>query len=166
VTNALPTSCKGETDAKIFTGEDYGKLRSFVALLCLCLIDYPGEVPNKQSKLQYAFSRLEGATLEQLIYLMKDNYVNLGNFEAFVTSLEEAYGDPNYVNTAEQTLTKLYQGNQDFITYYAKLQCLIVDLNWNDMAKYVALYYSLCEELKDILSIQDLPEDQSATSCL
>jgi hypothetical protein len=42
---------------------------------------------------------------------MKDDYVNLGNFEAFVTSLEETYRDPDYVNTAEQALAKLHQGN-------------------------------------------------------
>jgi hypothetical protein len=82
-----------------------------VALLCLRLIDHPGEFPNEQSKLRYAFSRLEGAALEQLIHLMKDDGMNLGNFEAFVTSLEEAYRNPDCVNTAERVLAKLRQGN-------------------------------------------------------
>jgi hypothetical protein len=81
--------------------ENYGKLRSFVALLYLGLIDCPREVPNEQLKLRYTFSRLKGATLEQLIHLMKDDCINLGNFEAFVTSLEEAYRDPDYMNTAK-----------------------------------------------------------------
>jgi hypothetical protein len=97
----LPASCKGLTHPEKFTGEDYGKLRSFVALLHLHLIDCTREFLNEQSKLQYAFSRLEGATLEQLIYLMKEDWVNLENVEAFVTSLEEVYGDPNHVNTTE-----------------------------------------------------------------
>jgi hypothetical protein len=92
---------------------------------------------------------------------MKDHHVNLGNFEAFVTSLEEAYGDPDRVNTAEWALSKLRQGNQDFITYYTEFQCLIVDLNWNEAAKHAALHRGLCEELKDILSTQDLPKDWS-----
>jgi hypothetical protein len=160
-TNSSTTSRKGQTDPEKFTGEDRGKLRSFVALLRLHLIDRPGEFPNEQLKLRYAFSRLEGAALEQLMHLVKDDHVNLGNFEAFVTSLEEAYGDPDRVNTAERALAKLCQGNRDFIAYYAEFQCLIVDLNWNDAAKRAALHRSLCEELKDILSIQDLPEDWS-----
>jgi hypothetical protein len=42
-------------------------------------------------KLQYTFSRLEGAVLEQIIPVVKDNWVNLENVEAFMTSLEEAY---------------------------------------------------------------------------
>jgi hypothetical protein len=160
-TNSSPAGCKGQTDPKKFTGEDRSKLRSFVALLCLRLIDRPGEFPNEQSKLQYAFSRLEGATLEQLIHLVKDDRVNLGDFKAFVTSLEEAYGDPDHVNTAERALAKLRQGNRDFVTYYAEFQRLIADLNWNDVAKRAALHRGLCEELKDILSTQDVPEDWS-----
>jgi hypothetical protein len=48
--------------------------------------------------------------LEQIIHLVKDNHVNLENVEALVTSLEEAYGDPDHVNTAEHALMKLGQG--------------------------------------------------------
>jgi hypothetical protein len=160
-TSSSPAGCKGQTDPEKFTGEDRTKLRSFVALLRLRLIDRPGEFPNEQSKLRYAFSRLEGAALEQLMHLVKDDRMNLGDFEAFVTSLEEAYGDPDRVNTTEWVLAKLRQGNQDFVTYYAEFQRLIADLNWNDVAKHAALHRSLCEELKDILSTQDLPEDWS-----
>jgi hypothetical protein len=36
-----------------------------------------------------------------MIYLMNDDYMNLERFEAFVTSLEEAYGDPDHMNTTE-----------------------------------------------------------------
>jgi hypothetical protein len=110
-TTSSPASCKGQTDPERFTGEDCGKLRSFVALLHLCLMNCPGEFLNEQSKLRYAFSRLEGTVLEQLIHLMKDDHMNLENVEAFVTSLEEAYGDPNRMNTTERVLTKLHQGN-------------------------------------------------------
>jgi hypothetical protein len=128
-TKSLPAGHKAQTDPEKFTGEDHGKLRSFVALLHLCLIDRPREFLNEQSKLQYAFSRLEGAALEQMIYLVKDDYVNLENFEAFVTSLEEAYRDPDCMNTGKWALTKLCQGSRDFIAYYAEFQCLIADLN-------------------------------------
>jgi hypothetical protein len=58
-TNPSPAGCKEQTNPEKFTREDCGKLRSFVPLLCLCLIDRCGEVMNKQFKLQYTFSRLE-----------------------------------------------------------------------------------------------------------
>jgi hypothetical protein len=152
---------KGQTDPETFTGEDRHKLRSFIALLRLQLIDRPGEFPNEQSKLRYAFSRLEGAALEQLIHLVDNNHVDLDNFDAFVTSLEEAYGDPDHANTVERALSKLRQGNRDFVSYYAEFQRLIANLQWNDAAKRAALHRGLSEELKDILSTQDLPEDWS-----
>jgi hypothetical protein len=107
------------------------------------------------------FSRLEGATLEQIIHIVKYEYMILENFEAFMTSLEEAYGDPDRINTAKWVLMKLRQGNGDFIMYFAEFQYLIADLNWNDVVKHAALHHGLCEELKDILSIQDLPEEWS-----
>jgi hypothetical protein len=152
---------KGPTDPKTFTGEDRHKLRSFIALLRLRLIDRPGEFPDKQSKLRYAFSRLEGAALEQLIHLVDNDHVDLDNFDGFVTSLEEAYGDPDHANTVERALSKLRQGNQDFMSYYAEFQRLVADLQWNNAAKRAALHRGLSEELKDILSTQDLPEDWS-----
>jgi hypothetical protein len=119
-TSSSPASYKGQTDPEKFTREDHGKLRSFVALLHLRLIDCPREFLNDQLKLWYAFSRLEGAMLEQLIHLMKDDRMNLGNLKAFVTLLEEAYGDPNCMNTAEWALAKLCQGNRDLVMYYAE----------------------------------------------
>jgi hypothetical protein len=97
-----------------------------------------------------------------MIHLVKDDHVNLKNFAVFVTSIEEAYGDPDRVNTAEPALAKLRQCKRDFIAYYTEFQRLIVDLNWNYMVKCTALHHSLSEDLKDILSIQDLPEQWSS----
>jgi hypothetical protein len=42
-----------------------------------------------------------------MIHLVKDDCINLENLEDFVTSLDEAYGDPDYVNPAEWMLAKL-----------------------------------------------------------
>jgi hypothetical protein len=64
-----------------------------------------------------------------MIHLIQNDYVNLKHFEAFVTLLDEAYSNPDHVNTAKRMLAKLCQGTWDFITYYAEFQCLIVDLD-------------------------------------
>jgi hypothetical protein len=53
-----------------------------------------------------------------MIHLVNHDYMNIENFEALVTSLEEAYGDTNRVNTTKRVLTKLCQGNRDFVIYY------------------------------------------------
>jgi hypothetical protein len=70
-------------------------------MLHLRLIDRPGKFPDEQSKLHYAFSQLDGPTLEQMLHLVENDYVNLGTFGDFVTTLEESYGDPDHINTAK-----------------------------------------------------------------
>jgi hypothetical protein len=50
-TNSSPASYKRQTDPEKFTREDCSKLRSFMALLYLHLIDCPTEFPNEQLKL-------------------------------------------------------------------------------------------------------------------
>jgi hypothetical protein len=57
-----------------------------------------------------------------MMHLIKDDGVNLENLKAFVTLLEEAYGEPNHMNTTEQALTKLCHSNRDFIMYYMEFQ--------------------------------------------
>jgi hypothetical protein len=54
-TNSSPASRKGQTNPEKFTGEDRGKLRSFVALLHLRLIDRPGEFPANNRSLDTRF---------------------------------------------------------------------------------------------------------------
>jgi ABC-type transporter Mla subunit MlaD len=93
-----------------------------------------------------------------MMHLMKDDGINLENFEAFVTWLEEPSGDPDHMNTTKRALTKLCQGDRDFIAYYAEFQRLISDLNSNATAKHEALHHGLSKELKDILSTQDHPK--------
>lgn len=66
------------------------------------------------------------------------------------------------MNTAECTLNKLHQGNCYFVTYFVEFQYIIAKLNWNNAAKHPALNHGLSEELKDILSTQDLPKDQNS----
>jgi hypothetical protein len=95
----------------MLTGEDHGKLRSFIALLYLHLTNKYGEFQNEQSKLHYMFSGPEGATLEQMIYLIDNDHMNRENVEAFITSLMEACTDPDHMTTTEQALSKICQGN-------------------------------------------------------
>jgi hypothetical protein len=61
----------------------------------------------------------------------------------------------------EYDLLKLRQGNYDFISYYTKFQDLVTHLQYNNAIKRAAPHHSLHEELKDILSTQDLPKDWS-----
>jgi hypothetical protein len=118
--SSIPAPCKMQPDPKPFTGAERNKLRSFITMLRLRLIDRPGEFPDEQLKLRYAFSRLDGPALEQMLHLVENDHVNLETFGDFVTTLEESYGDPDRINTAERAIAKLRQGNRDFVTYYTE----------------------------------------------
>jgi hypothetical protein len=101
---SVPAPCKAQPDPKPFTGEERNKLRSFITMLHLRLIDRPGEFLDEQLKLRYAFSRLDGPALEQMLHLVENDHVNLETCGDFVTTLEESYGDPDPINTAEQAI--------------------------------------------------------------
>jgi hypothetical protein len=103
--------------------------------------------------------RLEGPTLKQVMHLVCPNRINLATFEDVASTLKEAYGNPDRVSTTERGLAKLRQGNRDFVTYHAEFQRLVADVDWNDAAKQATFHWGLCDELKDILSTQDIPED-------
>jgi hypothetical protein len=152
----LAASHKAQTYHETFTGEVHGKLWYFVALLCRHLINRHREFPNEQSKLRYMFSRVVGGTFEQMMHLINNDHVNLKNFQTLVTSLEQAYGEPNRETTAEWGLDILRLGNRDFVAYCTEFQSFIADLHWDDVAKRAAFHPSLGEELKHILSILDL----------
>jgi hypothetical protein len=94
-----------------------------------------------------------------MMHLMKDDSMNLENFEAFVTWLEEAAGDPNYVNTTERALTKLCQGDRDVIALLRRVPTLNFRPQLQRYAKHEAWHRGLSEELKGILSTQDHPEE-------
>jgi hypothetical protein len=117
---SLPISCRSQPDPKPFTGEDRTLLQPFLLTLRLHLQDRPGEFPDEQSKLHYAMLRLEGPALKQVMHLVRPDRINLATFEDFVSTLEEAYGDPDRVSTTKRGLAKLRQGKRDFVTYHAE----------------------------------------------
>jgi hypothetical protein len=45
--SSIPAPHKAQPDPKPFTGEECNKLRSFITMLCLHLIDRPSEFPDE-----------------------------------------------------------------------------------------------------------------------
>jgi hypothetical protein len=71
--------------------------------------------------------------------------------------LENAFGNPDKEPTPEQGLSKLYQRNLELSQYYADLECIIADLDYNEVATRAALRQGISEELKDAITLRDLP---------
>jgi hypothetical protein len=56
----------------------------------------PSRFPDEQAKMRYAFNRLSGLALKQILPHVQDNgEIGLGDLPAFIQLLEAAFGDPD-----------------------------------------------------------------------
>jgi hypothetical protein len=141
-------------DAPMFSGGKPEDLRAFKTQLRLKIASQPSQFPDEQSRLRYAFSRLEGPALALVnTYLRDDNTIGFDTLNAFLAHLDLAYDDPDRAGTAERELQRLYQKNRLFSLYYADFQRVISDLDYNESAKLAALRRGLCDEIKDTLRV-------------
>lgn len=136
---------------------DRSTLRPFVAQLRLKLLGNADKFPDAQHALMYTIGRLEGIALEQILPFVTATSVELADTNTLITILESAFGDPDRLATAEREMDHLKQNNRDFSSYYADFQRIVASLEWNDSAKRHALRRGLSNELKDALTIIDIP---------
>ena len=79
------------------------KLRAFTTQLRLKVVSFPDE----QSRLRLAINCLAREAMDQVQQYVKADHVDLGNVEALINILEEAFGNPNRVAEAEAKLCSL-----------------------------------------------------------
>jgi hypothetical protein len=95
----------------------------------------PGSLPEEQLKMPYAFSRLCGVALHQILVHVRDNGdIGLEGLTAFIQFLDAAFGDPDRVATAERNMREIKQKNGEFSQYYGEFQVIAADLDWNPSA--------------------------------
>jgi len=82
-------------DSLEFSGSDRTQLRGWIAQLRMGIRDKPRSIPDEQSKMRYAFNRLTGFALKQILPHVRENgEVGLDGLPAFINLLEAAVGDP------------------------------------------------------------------------
>jgi len=109
--------------------------------------------------LAYAVGFLKGKAYEQILPLIDEGNINIASVEALITLLENAFGDPDRVRTAERNLQSLRQKNCNFSDYLADFQRYAAEVSWNHAAKRTSLYEGLSAELKDALVTLDTPDE-------
>jgi len=150
-------------DSPDFSGSDRTQLRGWVAQLRMDLRHTPSRFPDEQAKMRYAFNRLSGLALKQVLPHVRDNgEIGLESLLAFIQLLEAAFGDPDRVATAERNMKEIKQKNREFSLYYAEFQVIAADLDWNPSALRNALRSGLSEELKDSFIHTDMPDELPA----
>ena len=127
-------------DSPDFSGSDPPKLRCWITQLRIVIRHTPTSFPDKQSKMWYAFNRLRGIALSQILqHIREDREIGLDDLPAYIQLLEAAFGVPNRVATAEQKMREIEQQNHEFSQYYAEFQVIAADLDWNPSALRNAL---------------------------
>jgi hypothetical protein len=123
----------------------------------------PNSFPDEQSKMRYAFNRLSGLALRQILPHVRGNgEIDLGDLTDFIQLLEAGFGDPDRVATAERNMREIKQKNREFSQYYAEFQVIAADLDWNPSALRNALRSGLSEEMNDSFIHTNMPEELPA----
>ena len=107
--------------------------------------------PSSQDKLWYTITWVLDKAKDQVLPYCIDNTVNLTNLSAFKNLMKNAFEDPDWQGTAQTTIQRLCQRNQDFSTYLAEFNRHVRYTQWNEEAKKSALLTGISDELCQLL---------------
>jgi hypothetical protein len=150
-------------DSLDISESDRTQLRGWIAQLRMVIRHKPASLPDEQSKMRYTFNCLRGLASGQILpHVREDGTIGLGDLPAFIQLLKAAFGDPDWVATAERNMREIEQKNHEFSQYYAEFQVIAADLDWNPLALQYALRMGLSEEMKHSFTYSDMPEQLPA----
>jgi len=135
------------------------QLRPFIPQLHTKFLGDAHKFIDVQHWLAYAVGFQKGKAYEQILPLIDEGNINIASVEALITLLENTFGDPNRVRTAERNLQSQHQKNCNLSDYLADFQRYAAEVSWNDGAKRTSLYERLSAALKDALGTLDTPDE-------
>jgi hypothetical protein len=146
-------------DSPDFPGLDRTQLRGWIAQLRMIIRHKPASFPDELSKMCFAFIRLRGVALGQILpHVREDGMIGLEDLPGFIQLLEATFGDPDRVATAERRIGEIKQNNREFSQYYAGFQVIAADLDCNPSALRNVQRMGLSHEVKDSCTYSDMPE--------
>ncbi|KAH0611233.1 uncharacterized protein H6S33_011660 [Morchella sextelata] len=97
-------------DPEVFRGDrDRERLHLFKQQMKIKLLGNADRYPTLQSKLSYAFSRLEGVAANQFLQYVGKGEITLPSMRRFYEILDTAFGDPDRMRTARRNLRNIRQ---------------------------------------------------------
>jgi len=147
-------------DSLDFSGLDQTQLRGWITQLRMVIRHKPAGFANKQSMIWYAFNRLMWVALDQILpHVRKDGTIGLENLPACIQLLGAAFGDHDLVATTKLEMHEIKQKNLEFCQYYAELQVITANLNWNPSALRNALWMGPSAETEDSFTYSDMLDE-------
>ncbi|KAI6777575.1 uncharacterized protein J7T54_004871 [Emericellopsis cladophorae] len=108
-------------------------------------------LPTTTSRLTYVAGRLTGKAYALILPRTVFGIPQFSDYPELLTYLENAFGDPDRVQNAQNRLHQLRQRHQDFSTYFSEFQRLALEGEMADSNLTPLLFQGISRELQDML---------------
>ncbi|KAH0608755.1 uncharacterized protein H6S33_001889 [Morchella sextelata] len=154
-------------DPEVFRGDrDRERLHLFKQQMKIKLLGNADRYPTLQSKLSYAFSRLEGVAANQFLQYVGEGSITLPSMVRFYEVLDTAFGDPDRMRTARRNLRNIRQRNRTFADYFAEFQRYAAESGMDEASRIEALMEGINGELDESMIHHDTPATVDACATL
>ncbi|CAJ2506653.1 Uu.00g078390.m01.CDS01 [Anthostomella pinea] len=103
------------------------------------------------ARLTYVAGRLTGKAYELILPKTRYGVPDFLDYPEMLAYLENAFGDPDRIQNAQNKLYQLKQRNQDFSTFFSEFQCLALEGEMPKDALTSLLFQGISRELQDML---------------
>lgn len=103
------------------------------------------------ARMAYVTSRLSGTAYAQVAPRIRFGQCQFEDFEGILRLMEEAFGDPDRVQNAQNELFRLRQKNNDFSTFYAEFERLALEGEMPESSRGPLLMQNISYELHEML---------------
>lgn len=104
-----------------------------------------------EERMAYVTSRLTGTAYAQVAPRIRFGKHQFTDFEDILKLMEEAFGDPDRVQNAQNELFRLRQKNHDFSTFYAEFERLALEGEMPETSRGPLLMQNISYELHEML---------------
>jgi hypothetical protein len=127
-------------DLRRFTQQIYGKMKANA-----------DRFPTATARLTYVAGRLTGKAYELILPKTSYGVPDFLDYPQMLAYLEDAFGDPDRVQNAQNKLYQLKQRHLDFSTYFSEFQRLALEGEMPEDALSPLLFQGISRELQDML---------------
>ncbi|KAH8144393.1 uncharacterized protein LAJ45_11617 [Morchella importuna] len=154
-------------DPEVFRGDrDRERLHLFKQQMRIKLLGNADRFPTLQSKLSYAFSRLEGIAANQFLQYVGEEGIALPSMLRFYEISDTAFGDPDRMRTARRNLRNIRQRNRTFADYFAEFQRYAAESGMDEVSRIEALMEGINAELDESMIHHETPATVDACATL
>jgi hypothetical protein len=127
-------------DLRRFTQQIYGKMKANA-----------DRFPTATARLTYIAGRLTGKAYDLILPKTVYGVPEFVDYPEMLKYLEDAFGDPDRVQNAQNKLYQLKQKNLDFSVYFSEFQRLALEGEMPEDALTPLLFQGISRELQDML---------------